>query len=64
MGEKQIGTNDKLRCAQRELALRLNVYPKLVAQGKMRQANAKHEADCMAAIVEDYKERLKQEQGK
>ena len=45
---------DKLRCARRELALRLRVYPARIAAGAMTDAKAKHEIGTMEAIVADY----------
>lgn len=42
----------QLACAKRELALRRNVYPKWIDQGRMTQAVANAELDAMAAIVE------------
>ena len=49
-----ISTLDKLKCAQRELALRRSVYQKRVTGGLMTQAKVDHEIAAMAAIVEDY----------
>jgi hypothetical protein len=49
-----ISTLDKLKCAQRELALRKSVYQKRVTGGLMSQAKVDHEIAAMAAIVEDY----------
>lgn len=46
---------DKLRCAERELRLRLRNYPRWVAIQRLTQEQARHEIDCMAAIVEDYR---------
>lgn len=42
---------EMLACARRELALRTNVYPRWIQAGRMTQEKAKHEIDCMAAIV-------------
>lgn len=58
-----ITTADKLACAERELAMRLRVYPRWVEEGKMSADKAKREVACMAAIARDYiafakKERL------
>ena len=49
-----ITTLDKLKCAQRELALRKSVYQKRVTGGLMTQAKVDHEIAAMAAIVDDY----------
>jgi len=43
---------DQLRAAQRELAMRRNVYPNQVASRRMSQDKANHEIACMEAIVE------------
>lgn len=43
--------SEQLAAAQREEALRRNVYPKWISSGRLTQAKADHEIDCMAAIV-------------
>jgi|SRR5215472_4510478 len=43
--------SEQLRCARRELAMRRNVYPKWVANGKMKQEDADREIAGMQAIV-------------
>lgn len=43
---------DLLDCARRELALRQKCYPGWVRQGRMTQAKADHEIQCMEGIVE------------
>lgn len=43
---------DMLDAARRELAMRKSTYPKWVASGRMTQAKADHETECMSAIVE------------
>ena len=43
---------EQLKSAQRELAVRRNVYPKRLLAGSMRQESADHEIECMEAIVE------------
>lgn len=50
----QITITDKLKCAERELAMRRNVYPKWVASGKMTKDKTDREIAVMAAIVDDY----------
>lgn len=42
---------DQLSCAKRELAMRQNVYPKWVRDGRMTQAKADDEIECMQSIV-------------
>ena len=48
----------KLKCVERELALRRNVYPKWVAQGKMTQAAAQKEIQIMEDIANDYRGKI------
>lgn len=45
-----ISTPQQLACARRELALRRNVYPKWVREGRMTQAKADDEIAGMEAI--------------
>jgi hypothetical protein len=45
---------DKLKCIQRELVLRKNVYKTRVGLGKMKQAQADREIAIMEAIYADY----------
>jgi hypothetical protein len=52
MKTQEISTEALLACAKRELALRRRVYPRLVAQEKMREQTAAHEIACMERIVE------------
>ena len=51
----QISNAEKLACAKRELQMRENVYPRWIAQGKIREAEARHQFAIMRAIVDDYK---------
>jgi hypothetical protein len=44
-----IGT--QIRAVQREIALRRQVYPKLLAAGRMTQHNADHEIAAMEAVL-------------
>jgi hypothetical protein len=53
-----ITDRDKLRCIERELAMRRSLYPKWVGSGKMTAAVAERETAIMAAIAEDYRVRL------
>ena len=45
---------EKLACAERELKMRVRVYPRWVAGGKMSQAKADAEIAIMREIVADY----------
>jgi hypothetical protein len=56
-----ITTKDKLKCAERELALRQRVYPKFVEQGKMSEGQKEHELAAMQAIVDDYRAAVEKE---
>lgn len=49
----------KLKCVEREIALRKNVYPLRVKAGKMTQRNADYEIRIMTAIADDYREKIK-----
>lgn len=56
-------TDEKRKAALRELGQRRHVYPKLVASGRMTQAEADYQIAVMDAIRADYeaiavKERL------
>ena len=46
--------HEKLKCAERELAMRKRVYPRLVDAGKLKPEQATYELECMRAIVDDY----------
>ena len=53
-----VSTVEKLKAAERELAMRRAAYPKWVGSGRMTHDKATREIDIMAAIVEDYRARL------
>jgi hypothetical protein len=46
---------DKLRCAEREVKLRRQVYPNRIESGRMSPAKAEYEIAVMADIAEDYR---------
>ena len=48
-------TQDKLKCAERELRLRKRVYDNRIETGRMSLRKAQREMDCMRAIVADYR---------
>lgn len=55
-------TNDeKLACAEREVALRRRVYPNRVQTGRMSAAKALHEIECMKSIAADYRTQTQKE---
>jgi hypothetical protein len=45
----------KLLCLERELRLRRRVYPRRVAEGRMKIRDAEHEIKTMEAIADDYR---------
>ena len=53
----------QIRCIEREIKMRITVYPRLVANGKMSQTKADNEYVAMCAVLEtlrtiEEKERL------
>lgn len=53
----------QLACAKRELALRLRVYPRLVAGGTMLSRTALRELQAMRAIIETLQRLVEDEDG-
>lgn len=47
-------TAEKRACLEREIRMRRRVYPRRVAAGQMRQADADREIRVMSAILDDY----------
>lgn len=41
---------EQLRCVERELAMRGNVFPKLIQKGRMKPAEAEHEILAMMSV--------------
>lgn len=54
----EIGVQDMIACVDREIRMRTQVYPRRVADKKMRQAEADREIAVMRAVLA----RLKAEQ--
>ena len=54
-----ITLKEKIDCLTRELAMRRRVYPRLINNERMTQAQADHETDVIASILEDYKQQIK-----
>lgn len=52
---------DKWECAHRELVIRIRVYAKQVAHGKMTEREAGREIALMSAIAQDYKRLMEAE---
>jgi hypothetical protein len=48
----EIDLNELIACARRELAFRQWVYPKRVAEGKMKEGKAEHELAMQRQIVD------------
>jgi len=48
--KRRFTLEQRLKCVEREIALRANVYPGKVARKTMRQAEADYEIACMQAI--------------
>lgn len=48
---------DKRREAERELAMRRRVYPRMVETGRIKKHEAERQIAVMEAIAEDYQER-------
>jgi uncharacterized protein (DUF305 family) len=46
----------KMRCAERELAKRQQVYPKWCEKGKMRPEQAAYEMAVMEAIAQHFRD--------
>jgi hypothetical protein len=46
-----IDIDTQIKAARRELAMRMRVYPRWIAMGKMKQDAADHEIAAMTAIV-------------
>jgi hypothetical protein len=55
---------DKWRCLKRELRFRIHVYPKMIATGKMSEAEAAREIALMGAITDDYARLIDDQQPK
>lgn len=51
LGETPVTLAAQLDCANRELRKRLEVYPRLIARGKMSVAKAESEMRGMRAII-------------
>ena len=54
-------TTEKWECARRELVLRIRVYARQVAAGKMSQEQCGREIALMNAIAEDYRQLVERE---
>lgn len=50
----EITAQDKYACAEREVKMRRKVYPRWVADGRMKQEQADREIAIMESIAMDY----------
>lgn len=50
-----VAIDDQIKCVAREIAMRKNVYPKWVANGRMKQEAADREIAGMEAVIETLK---------
>lgn len=48
--------DDQIKAVEREIGMRLRVYPAWVGKGKMKQEAADHEIAAMRAVLETLKE--------
>jgi hypothetical protein len=60
MSDEEITAARKLKCVERELAMRQRVYPGWVLKGRMTADQARGEIAVMQAILEDYKNQAEQ----
>ena len=52
----------KLRELDREIGYRRHVFPKLIAQGRMKQDDADRRIAIMEEIADDYRAKVREEQ--
>jgi hypothetical protein len=57
-----ISTADKLKELKRERAMRHRVYPRLIGNGKMTQAEADKSVAILNAVIDDYEAKAKAEE--
>ena len=50
-------TEEKLKCAEREVGFRKRVYERRVADGRMSRQKADDEISAMQAIADDYRQK-------
>lgn len=50
----EITLKEKIRCLQREIAMRKRVYPRWVESGRMSYEDSQREIETMRAILGDY----------
>jgi hypothetical protein len=52
---KRIPIAAQIKCVQREIGLRVGVYPRLIETGKLTKAEAEYELAAMRAVLETLK---------
>ena len=52
-----VPVEEKIAVLEREVAMRRQVYPRLVAAGRMKQSTADRGVEVMLAILADYRGR-------
>lgn len=55
MTEVRFSDEEKRQCAEREAKMRRRVYPRWVADGRMKQEQADREIAIMDEIARDYR---------
>lgn len=60
-GRNDFTATEKLACAERELRLRKQVYPRRIEAGRMSKRAADHEIAVLYAIIQDYREQARKE---
>ena len=50
-GWRLISLDDQIKCIEREIALRRRVYPRRVAEGRMKLDEAEREVSAMRAVL-------------
>jgi hypothetical protein len=56
-----VTTAEKLKELKRERAMRHRVYPRLIGNGKMTQADADKAVKIIDAVIEDYEKQAEAE---
>jgi hypothetical protein len=57
-----ISIDDMIKCIEREIGMRMRVYPRWVEQKKMTQEKALNEINTMQAVLEQLKKDKDNEQ--
>lgn len=57
-GERQYTLKEMQECVKREVGFREHVYPRRVAEGKMKQSKADWELACMRAVLKNIERQM------